>query len=406
MMGLNRPLTRLLPWTVATACALALLFSGPADDAFPGAAAPAWTVVERLESPVAAAAFAAAPRTIGGGGFAAQTAGGSLAGASPTRDGSQENRGRLLLTKLILPIFRLSLFIAVGLLLGNLIEAWNWSRYLGRITQPLLRWGRFNDHSAIAFMAAFFSGVTANTLLVNAFGDQRISRRELFYTNILNTLPSFFLHLPTTFFVLLPLVREAGILYLLCTLVAALGRALVVLILGRWNLPVPHPVPPPQPIPSRQTGIRQQIWNKFKRRFRRILVWTVPIYSLFFFLNQFGLFVWIEGSLTRFVAAPFIPVEALSVIAFQVVAEFTAGVAAAGALLDAGGLSIKQTVLALLIGNIVATPVRALRHQLPYYMGIFTPRLGFLLLTVSQVARTSSLILTALLFYCLYPAGG
>lgn len=402
MIGCSRLLTRLLPWMVTAGWVLTLLFSGPPAGVFLGGA----TSAQALGEPLEASAVAATQPHLPGSDQVPEPAAGSPAAGPPARDKAPANLGRTLVTKLILPLLRLILFIAFGLLLGNLIEAWHWSRHLGRITRPLLRWGRFNDHSAIAFMAAFFSGVTANTMLVNAFGDQRISRRELFYTNILNTLPSYFLHLPTTFFVLLPLVREAGVLYLLCTLVAAIGRALAVVILGRWNLPVPRLVPPPQPRPGEQSGIWRQVWTKFKRRLRRILVWTVPIYSLFFLFNQFGLFAWIERSLSRFVAAPFIPVPALSVIAFQVVAEFTAGVAAAGALLDAGSLSIKQTVLALLIGNIVASPVRALRHQLPYYMGIFTPRLGFQLLTVSQVVRASSLVLTALLFYLLYPASG
>ena len=41
-------------------------------------------------------------------------------------------------------------------------------------------------------------------------------------------------------------------------------------------------------------------------------------------------------------------------------------------------------MLALLIGNIAATPVRALRHQMPHYMGIYSPKLGTKLLAIGQ----------------------
>ena len=69
-----------------------------------------------------------------------------------------------------------------------------------------------------------------------------------------------------------------------------------------------------------------------------------------------------------------LPMKAASVVMFSVAAEFTSGMAAAGALLQAGALTVPQTVIALVLGNIVATPVRALRHQLATNVGIFSPR--------------------------------
>jgi len=90
--------------------------------------------------------------------------------------------------------------------------------------------------------------------------------------------------------------------------------------------------------------------------------------------------------------------EAMSVVIFAVVAEFTSGFAAAGALLQAGSLGFKEIVLALLIGNVVATPVRALRHQLPHYMGIYSPGLGSQLLALGQGVRVLSVLLVTVLF--------
>ena len=71
----------------------------------------------------------------------------------------------------------------------------------------------------------------------------------------------------------------------------------------------------------------------------------------------------------------------------------------AGALLEAGVLTVKQTVLALLIGNILAFPVRALRHQLPRYIGIFSPKMGTQLLLMGQGLRVSSIILVGIIYY-------
>ena len=66
-------------------------------------------------------------------------------------------------------------------------------------------------------------------------------------------------------------------------------------------------------------------------------------------------------------------------------------------MLDAGTLDVFQTVLALLLGNIIAAPVRALRHQMPYYMGIFSPATGVPLMSASQVFRIGSLIAISLI---------
>lgn len=309
--------------------------------------------------------------------------------------------------RLLQPLGRLTIFIAIGLFVGNIIEALGWTRALGRLTGPLLRWGRLGNQSAVAFMAAFFSGVTANTLLMNAHKDGTLTTRELALSCLVNTLPSYFLHLPTTFFILLPLVREAGILYLAVTLSAAVARTVAVLVVGRRLLPEPpahgkEASGEPGSSPSLKEAL-EKTWRKFRRRLLRVLRWTLPIYTLFFLLNQIGLFEWLETHLARWVPTHVVPVEAVTVVAFQIMAEFTAGAAAAGALLDAGTLSVKATVLALLAGNIISTPIRALRHQLPYYMGIYTPRLGLALLCLGQTVRAASVALFAVLFYLFFP---
>jgi hypothetical protein len=67
--------------------------------------------------------------------------------------------------------------------------------------------------------------------------------------------------------------------------------------------------------------------------------------------------------------------------------------------MTAGILNVKQTVLALLIGNVLAFPIRALRHQLPHYMGIYSPRLGAELLLLGQLLRVISIIVVGVAYY-------
>ncbi len=77
----------------------------------------------------------------------------------------------------------------------------------------------------------------------------------------------------------------------------------------------------------------------------------------------------------------------------------TAGLAAAGALLQDGVINYNEVVFALLIGNIISSPLRAIRHQLPYYAGIFKPKLAAELIFYNQSFRIISLIVAALCYF-------
>jgi len=124
----------------------------------------------------------------------------------------------------------------------------------------------------------------------------------------------------------------------------------------------------------------------------------LPVYVIVLLVSDMGFFLWLRKILAQGISVAFIPVEAMSVVVFSLVAEFTSGYAAAGAMLESGALTVPQTVLALLIGNIIAAPVRALRHQMPYYMGIFGPKLGTRLVITSQGFRVASLVVSGVVF--------
>jgi hypothetical protein len=288
----------------------------------------------------------------------------------------------------------------VGLLVGQAIESLGWAAKLGGWSAPLLRWGHLKRESGATFTAAFFSKLVANTMLWTFYQEDKISRREMTLTYLFNGgLPVFLLHLPTTFFIILPLTHEAGLIYLGLTGAAALLRSVVLLGVARWRLPAgPDPraeVASPAS-PARKEKLSQEIWRKFRRRFSRVVLYTLPIYVLIFLANDAGLFKWLRETTASHVVLNFLPMEAASVVIFSVAAEFTSGMAAAGAFLQTGALTIHQTVLALVLGNIVATPIRALRHQLPSHVGIFSPALGTKLLLLSQGLRLLSLIVVAL----------
>ena len=305
------------------------------------------------------------------------------------------------------PLLRLLIYMGLGLLLGQAIESLGWAAKLGGWAAPLLRWGNLHRESGASFTAAFFSGILANTMLVTLYQEGKISRREMTITYLFNNaLPVYLLHLPTTFFIILPLTRQAGLIYLGLTLAAAVLRSVALLVYGRLRLPQDNggAAGVSAPIPETKEKLLQEIWQKLQRRFLRVILYTLPIYFFIFVLNDWGFFKWLQDAATAHVALGFLPMEAASVVIFSVATEFTAGIAAAGAFLQAGALTVPQTVMALVLGNIVATPVRALRHQLPTNVGIFAPKLGTELLLLSQGLRLLSLLMVAVP-YAVWGAG-
>ncbi|GFM36791.1 nucleoside recognition domain-containing protein [Desulfovibrio psychrotolerans] len=317
--------------------------------------------------------------------------------------------------ELLRPLTRMLAFLGVGLVAGLAVEGMGWSAWLAAAVRPLMRFGRLRDASGAAFATAFFSGTAANAMLMNAWRDGRLGEREMRLSYLVNTgLPVFLLHLPTTFFVVVPMTRSAGAIYLALNALAAMLRTLGVLAWTRATLhaapaagisaetdasPATATAHPAGDSTSQNTGRNtdrttpQKILAAFRNRFWRIVTITVPIYLLMYALNQTGVFENLRDMAAHWVVTGLLPVEAVSVVVFAVAAEFTSGIAAAGALLDAGSLTTQQAVLALVLGTIVATPIRAIRHQLPAHAGVFTPRLGLVMLLQSQFLRVASLLL-------------
>lgn len=313
----------------------------------------------------------------------------------------------ILTRKLIWPLLRLMGFICVGLAVGQIIEATGWTRFLAALAMPAFRFGHLGRQCSAAFTTAFFSGVAANAMLLEFYKEGKISRQQLFLSNFTNQLPGFFLHLPTTFFIVIPLTKWAGALYFIIVFLATLLRTSIFFVYGHLRLPPPQVDEGDVPAAinaaagerKKPAAIIETIKARLPLRIVNIAIYVIPIYIMVFILNNMGLFDMARNWLAGYVTTSFLPIESLSLVVLSFTAEFTSGFAAAGALMDAGMLTIKQTVIALLLGNIIAFPIRALRHQLPHYMGIYSPKMGIQLLLMGQGFRILSLIVVGVVYY-------
>ena len=307
--------------------------------------------------------------------------------------------------QVILPIIRITFFITIGLFIANFIESLNWTHRLATLARPLIRIGRLSAITGASFSVAFFSGVSANTMLAEAYDKQQMSKKELILANLFNSLPRFFLHLPTIFFLTAPLIKMGALLYVGLTFSAAILQTILVVLGGRILLPANDEnfeIAPPQ---KAKTGWREAVTKSIKRlkkRIGKIMKFMIPVYLLFFLFNRYGLFTQIE----EFIAnkawfLSWLNPQSLGIVVLHVTAEFSAGLAAASVLLAENSLTYKEVILALLVGNILSTPIRAIRHQLPYYTGIYSPQLAVQLVGISQAARAFCVILVAVFYYYL-----
>ncbi|MFP4649595.1 MAG: nucleoside recognition protein [Desulfobacterales bacterium] len=307
--------------------------------------------------------------------------------------------------RLFVPLVRLCLFIGVGLAIAQVIEARGWTRRLGAVAGPMFSYANLGRRCSAAFSTAFFSGVAANSMLVDFYNDQKITRHQMFLTNFINQLPAYFLHLPTTFFIVVPLTKTAGLIYFGLTFGATLLRTLIFVLWGRLFVSPPRDLDydraDQEGTEAEKNGAWAVIRSRLPSRYASILTYVVPIYTAVYFAAGLGAFEALRNWTARAVTLENLPVEAFSVVILSFAAEFTSGFAAAGALLDQEVITVKQTVIALIAGNVIAFPIRALRHQLPRYMGIFHPKTGLELLLMGQSFRVASLIAVTAVYYML-----
>lgn len=304
------------------------------------------------------------------------------------------------------PLCRLLLGLAAGLLLANVLEALRWTRHLARLAAPLARVAHLRQVAGAAFALAFVSPASANGLLADRYDAGELSRRELMLANLFNSLPAFFTHTPTIFFMTWPVLGWPACIYVGLTLVAALLRTALTVLAARHLLPPPPPAPPlptgAQPAFALRSALHKA-GRRFMARLPRLVLFTVPVYVIMFLLQRQGIFSAAETWLAQHMDwLSFLKPQAMSIIVLHLAAELGAALGAAGSLLQAGGLDAHDVVLALMVGNILSTPMRAIRHQLPAYAGFFRPALAIRLIVANQGLRAASMVLVTLAYVLCY----
>lgn len=302
------------------------------------------------------------------------------------------------------PLLRLLMGMAAGLLIANVLEALRWTRHLARLAAPLARLAHLREVAGASFSLAFVSPAAANGLLSDSHNMGELSGKELMLANLFNSLPAYMVHTPTIFLLTWPVLGMPAVVYVGLTLVAAVGRTAFTVVLARRILPPPPPgCTACKPDSSERTdwnAALRKAWKRFMRRLPKLVYFTAPIYVLMYLLQQFGYFALAEQWLSQHMSwLSFLKPQAMGIIVLHLAAELGAALGAAGSVLQTGGLSPRDVVLALMVGNILSTPMRGIRHQLPSYSGFFRPALALRLILANQGLRAVSMTIVTIIYY-------
>ncbi len=291
---------------------------------------------------------------------------------------------------LFLPLIRLLVGLSIGLLVANLLETLQWTATLARFAKPLARLAHFHPVSGAAFSLAFVSPASANGLLSDAWSRGWISSTELVLANLFNSFPA--------------------AIYVGLSLLAALGRTILTLILGHFILPAKAGCVDEKILPETERATKAPVWRKallkawkrFLGRLSKLLLYTIPIYILMYILQRGGFFAIAQGWLAEQMAfLSFLKPQMMGIIIFHLAAELGPALGAAGSLLQEGALTSHEIIVALLVGNIVSTPMRAIRHQLPAYSGFYRPTMALWLIIINQGLRAISMIAVTVIYVAL-----
>jgi hypothetical protein len=290
--------------------------------------------------------------------------------------------GKFLLT--VIPLFIL------GVVLAQLFVEKGWLKKLSWLARPFMRFGHLHPESAGTFIVAILSPTAAHSMLAKYHQEQRISRRELIITAIVNALPGHVAQGRRVLPVLVPLMGVIGVIYYGLVLLAELVRSIILLAIGSVMLPrlgIGH-AHFQESSPSQGPTTGQALINSLRNARKtvpRILITMVPVTFLVFVLIGLGIFEYAAPHL-HFLARFFpIPIESMPIVATRLASPIGA-YTMAGGLLAKGVLEGKDVVMALLVATLLST-VPNLRYLVPYYFGIFGPTIGTQLIIVSTLLR-------------------
>lgn len=282
-----------------------------------------------------------------------------------------------------------------GVVVAEVLVALGWIDRIAWITRPLTSLGHLKKECGASFLTAFFSPAAGNAMLVRHHAAGLIDRRELLIAAMVNTFPGIVMHWRTMLPMALPLIGVWALVYYGLLVLAGLIKTMLALLVGRFVLkPVDAHALADDPVKRERRSMSWELvkesLTKSRNMLSRMVRTTVPVTAVMFLLIHVGAFEHLDQGLAFLTAFVPFPPEALSIVATRLgsnIGAFTV----AGSLLYAGRITGQDVVLALLVGNLLASGIN-LRYLVPYYFGIFGTGMGIQVLAISTGLRMAIML--------------
>ena len=277
--------------------------------------------------------------------------------------------------------------IVAGIILAELVVQLKLVRALGFLMLPITKFGHLRTECGVSFLTAFGSPVAANSMLMEFYNNKLIERKEVIIASMITAFPAIVMHWPYMLPILIPLVGFPGVIYFCILMLGGIIETGIVLVAGRFLLPKRNAEDTKidkEQRPPLKEALKTSVKNS-RKMIKRILLIIIPCILIVFVLMDIGVFELLETHLSSVAAYFPIPAEGLPIIAAQF-AEPAVAYTIAGSLLSQGILDAKAVVLTLLIGDVLST-ITILRFIIPYYLGVFGPKLGTQIMTLATTLR-------------------
>jgi len=289
------------------------------------------------------------------------------------------------ITELLFSFLRIICMISLGIFFATLIEQVHIEKKLFFLLKILCKHTGLSTVGATAFITSFASPRAANTLLASACDEGTITKKEMILSALINSLGAWFAHMKIMAFIIVSLLGYIGLAYLGVQIVAiflTMGTSFILLKKGGDQLSDTITEIKEK---NKQHGFIKILLARNKKILLRVLSWTLPLYTIIYILNYNGFFEKLSTYLPQFVKT-LLPPEAMAVIGIQF-SGILQSASAASLLMKDDKLSSTQVFITLLLGYILSTPIRAIRHTLPSALGIFPGKTGLIIVAIIQGTR-------------------
>lgn len=286
----------------------------------------------------------------------------------------------------------------LGVILVNLIVSLGFVSKLSFLARPVTSFGHLKDECGVSFITAFGSPIAANSMLVELYSKGEIKKRELYIASLANSFPTIIMHWYLMLPILIPLLGMTGLAYFGILVLVGLVKTTGVLLTSHFILPGKNPkslLTEDRKRPTFRAAFRESIKSS-KQMIKRIVLITIPVTVITFIFIDLGVFEAMTSYLKGITKYLPIPPEGVTIIGAQFASHIAAYTVASN-FLSKGILFGKDIILILLTGSVLTSIVN-LRELIPYYIGIFGPRIGTKLMLIATALRQGLIIMIILVF--------